>query len=187
MVGEVVHQDDELVAAPARHRVARPHRGLQALRDHAQHLVADVVAQAVIDALEAVEVDEEHCDQAAAADRSGERLLQSVKQQGAVGQAGEQVVGGFVLQARGDRERLGDVAEHNDTAFTVFANFADRRGGHAQGALAAVGRAPAQRLGKTHALAASEGVVDRGARGVRLCTEISDQLGECEPARGGAA
>ena len=184
MVGEVVHQDDELVAAPARHRVARPHRGLQALRDHAQHLVADVVAEAVVDALEAVEVDEQQRHQAAAADRPGECLLQAVEQQGAVGQAGEEVVGGFVLQAGGDREGLGDIAEHDDAALAALA---DRRRGHAQGASAAVRGAPAQRLGQAHALAAREGIARRVARGPGLGAEVLQQLAERAPARGGAA
>src|SRR5215204_4477615 len=51
-------EDGEPVAAEARHRVVRPERALDARGDLAEHLVAGRVAEAVVDPLEAVEVEE---------------------------------------------------------------------------------------------------------------------------------
>ena len=45
-------QDDELVAAVAAHRVRFAHRGLEAARRQLQHLVADGVAERIVDLLE---------------------------------------------------------------------------------------------------------------------------------------
>ena len=56
---EVVDEHGELVAAEPRQGVARPQVRLEARGDGDQELVADQVAQAVVDQLEAVEVDEE--------------------------------------------------------------------------------------------------------------------------------
>ena len=89
---EVGGDHDELVATQARHRVGEPHHAEQALRDVFQHLVAGLVAQAVVDVLEAVEVQEQHGHLAAVALGTGQRLRQAVRQQLAVRQAGQCVV-----------------------------------------------------------------------------------------------
>ena len=68
--------------------------GDQLLGDPPQHGVAGGVALGVVDLLEAVEVDEE--DRRAAgrcASSVGQRLVDAVDEQGAVGQAGQRVVG----------------------------------------------------------------------------------------------
>ena len=65
--------------APARSRVGHPH----------QQLVADGVAPGVVDDLELVEVDEEH---GRAAGLAGQGVLETVEEQGPVGQPGEVVV-----------------------------------------------------------------------------------------------
>ncbi len=84
-------QDRELVAAEAGDRVLRAQRGAQPGRDLAQHLVAGGVTEAVVDALEAIEVDEvDGGDGRAVAAR--ERLAQAVAEQRAVREAGERVV-----------------------------------------------------------------------------------------------
>ena len=60
-VGRVVrrlHQDDELVAAEARDQILGAHDPAQPRADLDEHLVADVVAEGVVDVLEVVEVDE---------------------------------------------------------------------------------------------------------------------------------
>ena len=53
----------ELVAAEPRERVAAPQRVAQPLGDVAQQPVAVVVAERVVDLLEAVEVDQQQADQ----------------------------------------------------------------------------------------------------------------------------
>ena len=89
--------DRELVAAQAGERLVRRQRPGQAPGDGAQQVVALVVAERVVDVLEAVEVDEDDRERAAVAVARRERLLEPVAQQGAVGQAGERVVERVVL------------------------------------------------------------------------------------------
>jgi len=50
----------ELVAAQARHGVPGAHHGGQAAADGHEQVVADLIAERVVDLLEAVEIDEEH-------------------------------------------------------------------------------------------------------------------------------
>jgi hypothetical protein len=89
-----------------------------------QKLVADPVAQRVVDVLEAVEVDEQHAHAPSAPARLRDRLRQALVQQQAVRQPGQRVAGGHVLQAlfrldarahvlheRQDRDHLVVVAE----------------------------------------------------------------------------
>ena len=82
----------------------------QPARGRAQQLVAGGVAEAVVDGLEVVEVDE----QTAASRRCGAGARaarrQAILEQRAVGQAGEAVVEGLVAQLLEQREALGDVA-----------------------------------------------------------------------------
>ena len=67
-VGDLLEQHRELVAAEAGHGVARPRSTLRCGRATAhQQLVADRVAEAVVDHLEAVEVEEEHGEEVAVA------------------------------------------------------------------------------------------------------------------------
>ena len=55
--GRRLDQDRELVAAEARHRVAVTHRRGEPRRHHGQQAVAGGVPEAVVDDLEAVEVE----------------------------------------------------------------------------------------------------------------------------------
>ena len=52
--------DDELVAAEAAERVGRPQDPREARRDREQQVVADLVAERVVDRLEPVEVEVHH-------------------------------------------------------------------------------------------------------------------------------
>ena len=70
----VVHvgaQDRELVAAEAGHRVGRAQDAAEPVPDGHQQLVARIVAEAVVDHLEVVEVEEQHPDPVAAAAGTG--------------------------------------------------------------------------------------------------------------------
>jgi hypothetical protein len=66
----------------------------------AEQLVARLVAERVVDALEAVDVDEQRRDGRLVALRAQERLLDTVEDQRAVGQAGERVVRGHERELR---------------------------------------------------------------------------------------
>ena len=61
-VDDRVEDDPELVAAEARDRVARPERADEALADRGQEPVADGVADALVDDLEPVEVEQDDRD-----------------------------------------------------------------------------------------------------------------------------
>ena len=74
------------MVSPSRTQAGQP------CRNAGQHLVAHVVAQAVVDGLEAVQVEKQHGHQLPGALRVRDRLLQPVLQQIAVRQGGECVV-----------------------------------------------------------------------------------------------
>jgi hypothetical protein len=97
LAGVVVEDHHELVAAQARHRVALAQHRAQPLGHALQQLVAHAVAEAVVDELEVVQVDEHHRHGARRALRE-HRLAHPVVQQVAVGQAGERVVVRLVLE-----------------------------------------------------------------------------------------
>ena len=85
-------QHDELVAAVPADRVGFAHHRRQPLGRQAQHLVADGVAEVVVDLLEAVEIEEQQADPGRAALRPGDRALQPVEHQDPCRRAGELVV-----------------------------------------------------------------------------------------------
>jgi len=95
--GQVLDEDDELVSTEAGHGVLGPQAGRQACRDFAQQGVADVEAVAVVDLLEAVEVEEEHRQRTVVA--AGDRMAETVMEQHPVGQPGQRIVAGEVVEA----------------------------------------------------------------------------------------
>ena len=97
----------------------------QALRHLAEQLVADLMAQAVIDRLEPVEI--EHQERAAgpAIAGVGHRLIQRIAQMGAVGQAGERVeprqLGDLVGRFPLDGDVRPDTAKALEIAIVIIA------------------------------------------------------------------
>ncbi len=78
----------------ARHQVAGPYRFAQPLRDGFQQMVAHVVAQRVVDALERIEVHEQHGELLAAVARADQFALQRFQERLAVGDARQAVAVG---------------------------------------------------------------------------------------------
>jgi len=72
----------------------------------ARSLVANAVTQAVVDRLEVVEIDEEHGHQGVGSPPVSQSGLGASHEGGAVGQAGEGVVGRLVLQQVLERAEL---------------------------------------------------------------------------------
>ena len=95
----VVKDEGELIAADAGEGVGLAEAGFEALGNLAEEGIADAVAEAVIDQLEAVEVDIEERDFAVLAAALGEAVREAIGEQAAIGQAGEVVDERSVLQA----------------------------------------------------------------------------------------
>ena len=104
-------QDRELVAAETRSGVDRAHAVLQASRDLLQDPVASSMAEAVVDVLEVVHVHEQDRDRQALPSLRRECVADPVAEQRAVGQAGQDVVEGLVLELRLEGLALADVAQ----------------------------------------------------------------------------
>ena len=81
---QIRRDDHEFVAAQPRHRVHLAHRHRETGGRLAQDDVADLVAERIVDLLEAVEIDEDQREAARVAARLGHRLLQAIVEQEAV-------------------------------------------------------------------------------------------------------
>ena len=112
VAGDGGGEDGEGVAAEMRERVERADGAREALRDLDEHAVAEIVAQDLVDLVEAVEVEEDERE-AAAVDGAVELVAQGA----AVRQAGERVVQLEVAalgELRVERGDLGDDAAQRD-------------------------------------------------------------------------
>ena len=109
-VADSFEQDGELVAAEARHGVARSQMLENALADRNEEAIAYLMAEAVVDQLEAVEVDEQHGKAVRGrAARLEQRPVEQLGEQRAVGQARQAVVQSGVRELVLDAAALGDV------------------------------------------------------------------------------
>src|SRR4051794_30732222 len=77
-------KDDELVTPDARDQVAWSDVRLKPLGYGAKNLVADRMAEAVVDSFEAVQVEEDQGDTVSAFTRAGKRRAQTIEQRGSV-------------------------------------------------------------------------------------------------------
>ena len=106
----------EFVAAEAGHQIVAAQRMRQPQRDVADQLVADVMAERVVDVLEVVEVDVEHGRRRGAVAHLVDHRFQPFAEEDAVGQAAQRVVHGQMPQPRftgGDGDRgAAHVAQH---------------------------------------------------------------------------
>src|SRR5207342_1175512 len=91
-IDDLVEQDRELVSAEARNRVGRAHEVLEPSSDLLEDLVAGRMAEAVVDGLEVVEVDEDDADRRATAARPLDRMLDTVGEESAVRELGHGIV-----------------------------------------------------------------------------------------------
>ena len=137
------HDDRELVAAQPRHRVRLARATAQPIGDQPQQLVADGVAERVVDALELVEIETEH-GQALAAFDALELVLQHVAQQHAVRKIGQRIVPRHVRDAFLGALALGDVLVGREPA-AAFDRLADDRMDAPVGQIQGVGESLAGR------------------------------------------
>ena len=101
----------------------------EAAGDLLQQLVAGAVAEAVVDLLEPVEVDEQHREHVPGPRGAGQRLVEPVAEQRAVGEVGEAVVERLPRELLLEPNPLGDVAgvEHDAAHVAVAAEVGDVR------------------------------------------------------------
>lgn len=112
-------QRRELVASQAGGGVPGAHGCGQAPGGLDEEFVARLVADGVVDLLEAVEVDEEDGRAAVGGAAASQREADPLGEQGAVGQVGERVVFGVVLQLCLQAHPFGDVPAVEDEAAVV--------------------------------------------------------------------
>jgi hypothetical protein len=139
-VADLLEQDRELVAAETADRVGGAQDVLYPAGERDQQPVADGMAEAVVDELEAVEVDVEH---GAAPGRIplelAEAVLEAVQEQRPVRKAGEAVVQRFVDQPLLGVAPLGDVRQRAGDADRCAAGVAGGEPARQDPAPAAVG------------------------------------------------
>ncbi len=116
IVVQVGEQDQEAVPAGAGEQVRGAERLPQPRGQEPQQLVAGAVAEGVVDQLEVIEVDVQQCDLRAGAPGAGERQLELLREQRAVGQPGERVVIGEVGDLLLGGAALGDVLARGQRA-----------------------------------------------------------------------
>jgi len=143
LVGHLVEEDRELVAAEAGHRVAGPDALLEPAGDGQQEGVSGGMTERVVDVLEVVEVEEEDGEVAAVVAVAGDARRHPLLEQRAVGQRRQLVVVRLVAERRLELLSLGDVAgvEHHGSDVGVRELVAQDR---LHVAVGAVGVAPAR-------------------------------------------
>jgi len=119
--------DGEGVAAEPGHRVARPDGRPQASRHLHEQPVAGGVTQAVVDDLEAVEVQEEHRHRLGAPPQARQRELDVVHQQRPVGKAGQGIGQGRLDRLLLEALALADVLDVRDEVQRLILGVAHQR------------------------------------------------------------
>ena len=119
-------QHGELVAAQARGRVAFAKHALESHAQLAQEQIAKVVPERIVDFLEAIEVHHQQRQRRFVATGRQNGLAQAVVEQQTIGQPGQRVVDGLVLERRLGLLAFGDVAHADDEAQSFLAHLRDR-------------------------------------------------------------
>ncbi len=183
---DVLEQHRELVAAEARQGVALAHARPDAASDLDQHLVAGGVAEAVVDGLEIVEVEQEKGEGPADPPGPDEGVGQTVGEQRAVGEAGQGIVKRLVGEPLFQELSLVGVAkgEHEAGQIGIVQEVGDRHL-HEQGAAglsfeAQLGRPrdAAHGLGSLHQIRETRQVVGLDQRLEPRTREVARQVPE---------
>ncbi len=85
----------EFITPEARNGSHLAHRSGEAPRDPDKEFVASGMAQRVVDQFEVVEIEAQYCDRRGVGTSSGQGLVQSMEEVGAIGQPGQAVVKRF--------------------------------------------------------------------------------------------
>ena len=112
-------QNDELVATDARDHVGAIQTAAQALRDTLQQRIADRRPEGIVDLLEAIDLEQEHDEEATFQRVAGEHLLHALAQLHPVRQIGERVVARHVRQLCLDAAQARDVIVRRHPSATL--------------------------------------------------------------------
>ena len=177
-VGDAVEQHRELVAAEAGDGVRRADGRLEPARDRDQQPVSHVVAERVVDELEAVEVEEQHGGRGGRLGALGaaDRLVEAVEEQHAVGQPGQGVVHRVVLEALLGLLAVGDVGLAADDAQRAAVLVADRHPAREHPAVGAVAVLDPVLVLEVVAGAGQVGVERLGERGAVVLVDAAEPL-----------
>ncbi len=115
LVARRLDKDAEFVAAKARDDVVVSHHYPQAIRDRSQKPVARIVAETVVDLLEAVDIDEQDDDAPVGAPAARDGGVELLREHVAIGQLREWVAADAVLEV----DLGGDVAGGGEPAFAM--------------------------------------------------------------------
>ena len=105
-------QDHELVAAQPANRVGLAQAGMQALGGRLEQQITARQAEGVVDALEPIQIEQQHRHHPAAPARARQRLVEIIPEQRPVGQAGERIMAGLMTHLGLGPFLLGDVQGH---------------------------------------------------------------------------
>jgi len=114
LMGDVGHDETELVATTAADGIALAHLQAQATTDFDQYCVTDGRPEGVVDGSESVQVKEDDSGLPLVATHIHQALRQTIRKQPQVGQISQRIVGCEVLYARCRFLALGQVAEDGD-------------------------------------------------------------------------
>ena len=116
-----IHQHDgEFIAAQARHRIGFTHAILQPARHFDQQIVADGMAQGVVDRFEVIQIDEHQRHHRLFAPGLDHRLAQAVLKQHAVRQPGERVEIRQVGESLAGIDQFGNIGGDADEQFLAL-------------------------------------------------------------------
>ena len=90
--GLIEKENDKFIAAKTHDGIGRPYAIDHAVRNSLQKLVSGVMAQAVVDDFEIVEIDEGHCRPTVVSLRVQQGLRKAVLEQGAIGEPSKGIV-----------------------------------------------------------------------------------------------
>ena len=128
LVADCSQHDGELVAAEAREGVARPQARLEPARHRHEQFVAHHVAEAVVDDLEAIEVEIQHREPAAAPLLVlGETPAEPLDERGAIQQPGQRIARAGTADLLLRDRTLRDVGERPGDARDAPVRVARRR------------------------------------------------------------
>ena len=129
VVGQIVAQHRELVTPETSHRVTGTDRAPQPLGDQHQQPVALVMAEAVIDDLELIDIDKHHTHHAQVAGQTSQRQGDPVNKHNPVGQTRQPIMKSPMLQRRLQRLLSGDITSDGRKPNDGLVGVADRRDG----------------------------------------------------------